>query len=138
MNQPKQSANIFQSNGLTKTKKQEIQKQERKKRGWSSPIAIANIPEPDGLLRRKIHHDKTIDTNVLAILKQTLLAITHNRVKVAHKHNRRLQTLAPCLANKIKDRADGDTIGQGLGVGFLDGRAIGDGISEGNTQFDDI
>ena len=132
MNQPKQSAN-FQSNGLTETKKQE-----REKRGWSSPIAIANVPESDGLLRRKIHHDKAIDTNVLAILKQALFTIPHNRVKVAHKHNRRLQTLAPCLANKIKDSADGDTIGQGLGVGFLDGRAIGDGVSEGNAQLDDI
>ena len=113
-------------------------KSKKEEKCWNSPIAIANVPESDGLLRRKIHHDKTIDTNILAILKQTLLTITHNRVKVAHKHNRRLQTLAPCLANKIKDSADGDTIGQGLGVGFLDGRAIGDGISEGNTQFDDI
>ena len=113
-------------------------KSKKEEKCWNSPIAIANVPESDGLLRRKINHDKAIDTNLIAILKQTLLTITHNRVKVAHKHNRRLQTLAPCLANKIKDSADGDTIGQGLGVGFLDGRAIGDGVSEGNAQLDDI
>ena len=104
----------------------------------NSPVASTHVPEPNSLLRREINHDKPIDTHLLAILQHALLAVPHHGIEVSHEKNRRLQTLASRRANNIQDGGDSNTVGQGFGVGSLNSRAIGDGVREGNSQFDNI
>lgn len=102
------------------------------------PVSGTQVTETDGLLRRQVDHDKTVDADLLAVLEQTLITVLHDGVVVAHEHNWALQATAAGDTDEIEDLSNSDTILKGLGVCLLNSRAIGNGISERNSEFDDV
>lgn len=101
-------------------------------------VSGTQVTETDGLLWGQVDHNETIDTDLLAVLEQTLVAVLHDWVIVAHEHDGALQATATGDTDEIENLSNGDTILKGLGVGLLDSRAIGNGVSERNAEFDDV
>ena len=102
------------------------------------PALGTEVTESDGLFWWQIDDNKTIDTGLLGIFQQLLLAVAQHRIVVAHEQHRRLQALSPCISDHLQGRCDGDAILQRLCVCFLYGGAICDWIGEGKTKFDEI
>lgn len=102
------------------------------------PSAGTEVTEANSLLWGQINHDEAVDTGLLAVLEQTLLAVAQHRVVVAHQHKRSLQAPASGGAYKLKDCGDSDAVLEGLGVGLLDSRTISNGVCERDTEFNDI
>lgn len=102
------------------------------------PALGTKVAESDGLFWWQIDDNKTIDTGILGIFQQLLLAVAQHRVVVAHEQHRRLQALSPRTSDHFQGRSDGDAILQCLCVCFLYRGAICDWIGEGKTQFDEI
>jgi hypothetical protein len=102
------------------------------------PSASAEVTEANGLLWGQIDHNEAIDTGLLAVLEQTLLAIAQHRVVVTHQHEGSLQAPASGGAYKLKDCGDSNTVLEGLGVGLLNSRTISNGVRERDTEFNNI
>lgn len=102
------------------------------------PVAGAEITEADGLLWGQVDHDEAVDTSFLAILEHTLLAVLEDRVEVSHQHEGSLQATATGVTDKLQDGGKSDTILEGLGVGSLNGRAIGNWVCEGDSELNDV
>lgn len=78
----------------------------------SIPLLVARLTELDGLLRRQIGDDETVDTGGLAVLNELLLPIHEHRVVVAHEQDRDLESLVARLANDIESSRDGNTVAE--------------------------
>lgn len=102
------------------------------------PALGTKVAELDGLFWWEIDDNEAIDTSLLGIPQQLLLAVAQHRVVVAHEQHRRLQALSPRTSDHFQGRCDGDAILQCLCVGFLYRGAICDWIGEGKTKFDEV
>lgn len=91
------------------------------------------IAEGDGLLGRQVADDEAADTGGLAVGQQSFLAIAQEGVVVAHQEHGDGQALSTGIFDHLESGPDCDAVGEGDGVGGLNGRAIGDGICEGNA-----
>jgi hypothetical protein len=58
------------------------------------------------LLWGELNDDESIDTSLLAILDNTLLAIATDRVEVSHEDDRCLKTLGSCLSHHVQAHGD--------------------------------
>lgn len=54
------------------------------------PSSRTEVSEPHSFLWRQVHYNEAIDTCVLGIFNHPLLAITENRIVVAHEEYGRL------------------------------------------------
>ena len=90
------------------------------------------------LLGREIGDDQPIDAGVDSIAHEVWQAVLEERVEVAHQHERRLDAVRPELPDGVDARLDGDTLLQGVKARLLDGGTIGDGIAEGDTDFQQV
>jgi hypothetical protein len=75
-----------------------------------SPVAAAEVPEAQSLLRWQIDHDETIGPCLLCILQHLFLAVAQQRVVVAHEQDRRLEAALPGIADHLEDVRGGNAI----------------------------
>jgi hypothetical protein len=78
------------------------------------PVAAAEVPEAQSLLRWKINHDEAIGTRLLRILQHPLLAVAQQRVVVSHKQDRRLKTPLPRITDHLEDIGNCNAVLEGL------------------------
>jgi hypothetical protein len=102
------------------------------------PVAAAEVPEAQSLLRRQIDHDEAVGARLLRVLQHALLAVAQQRVVVAHEQHRRLEAALPGVADHLQHILGVDAVLERLRVGRLDGGAVGDGVGEGHAHFDDV
>jgi hypothetical protein len=124
------------------------------------PIAAAEVPEAQCLLRRQIHHDEAVGAGLFRILEHALLAVAQQRVVVSHKQDWRLESTLSRIADHLQHILGVDAVLKGLlksdrvrnrvdkcvhvandstySVRGLDRRAVGDGVGEGHTKLDDV
>lgn len=76
----------------------------------SIPIAAAVVPEAQSLLRWQINHDEAIGAGLLRVLEHALLAVAQERVVVAHKQNRGLQSTLSGIADHLENVLGGNAI----------------------------
>lgn len=72
--------------------------------------AAAELAERDGLLRGQVNNDEAVDASLLAVCKETLLAVAEKRVVVAHEKDRRLEAAQASVADHLQGRVDGDAM----------------------------
>lgn len=84
------------------------------------PSLRAELPERNSLLWRQVNDDEAIDTGLLAVSKETLLAVCAQRVVVSHQHHWGPEPLFPCIADHLEGRGEGDSILEG-NLGFVSG-----------------
>ena len=94
--------------------------------------------EADGLLRRQVDHDEAVDAGGLAVLEHLLLAVCQERVVVAHQHDGSLEALCSCVPDHLQADLCGGAILEGDGVCCLDGRAVRNGVCEGDSELDHV
>lgn len=122
------------------------------------PVAAAEVPEAQRLLRWQVDHDEAIGSGLLRILQHLLLAVTEQRVVVSHKENWCLQPPLPRVADHLENMADRDAVLEGLlytygvrkgfqgivanestySVGGLNCWAVGNGVGEGHAEFNNV
>jgi hypothetical protein len=83
-------------------------------RTMNSPVAAAEVPEAQGLLGRKVHHNEAIGTCLLCILQHLLFAVAQQRVVVSHEHDRRLEAPLPRISNILENSRDVYAVLKGL------------------------
>jgi hypothetical protein len=80
------------------------------------PSTRAQAAERNGLLGRQVDDNEAINSSLLAVLEEALLAVAEKRVVVSHEQNGRLEAARAGLADHLQRRLDGDAILQGDGV----------------------
>jgi hypothetical protein len=78
------------------------------------PVAAAEVPEAQSLLRWQVNHDEAIGAGLLRILQHLLLAIAEQRVVVSHEKDWCLQAPLPRIADHLENMANRDAILEGL------------------------
>jgi hypothetical protein len=78
------------------------------------PVAAAEVPEAQSLLRWQVNHDEAIGTGLLRILQHLLLAVAEQRVVVSHEKDWCLQAPLPRIADHLENMANRDAILEGL------------------------
>lgn len=82
----------------------------RNKRDVRETAAAAELAEGDGLLRRQVNNDEAIDTGLLAVVEEALLAVAEQRVVVAHEKDGSLEAALTGVAHHLQGRVDGDAM----------------------------
>lgn len=98
----------------------------------------AEVAESNSLFWWEINDDETVDTGLLAVGEQTLLAVLKNWVVVSHEEDWDGQALLAGIADVLQEVADVNAVLESDGVGLLDGWAIGNWVGEWNTELNDV
>jgi hypothetical protein len=72
---------------------------------------------------------------LLCVVQETLDPVLKDRVEIAENDDRRVRLSA---GDELEGAGEGHSLTERLERGPLDGRAIGEGIAEGNADFNDV
>ena len=78
------------------------------------PVAAAEVPEAQSLLRRQVDHNEAVGASLLGVLEHLLLTIAEERVVVSHEHDRCLEATLPRIADHLENAANVDAVLEGL------------------------
>ena len=90
-----------------------------------------------GLFGREVWDNQTADAASCSDLAETLNAKGHGGIVVTHEEQRNV-ALCRYLAGNLHTAVDGHAAFKGDVSGMLDGCAIGQGVAEGYTEFNDV
>ncbi len=84
---------------------------------------------------RQIREDETCYLELFRVMQESIDPILENRIEIAEDHDRGGRLRA---GDELQRTGKGHPRTEGLEGGSLDGGAVGEGIAEGNSDFDDI
>jgi hypothetical protein len=84
---------------------------------------------------RKIRENEPRYLKLLRVMQETLDSVLKNRIEVAEYDYRRVRLSA---GDELECAGEGHSLAERLERGSLDGGAIGEGIAEGNSYFNDV
>jgi hypothetical protein len=94
------------------------------------PCLHTSLTESNCFLQREIDDDEAIDSHLFAIREEFGFPVAQDRIIVAHEENRCFKSVVAGIADHFQHRRDGNAIFQRFQIGFLNGRAICNGIGE--------
>jgi hypothetical protein len=90
------------------------------------------------LLGRELDNNESVDTSLLAVLNNALFAVAANRVEVSHEDDGSLETLGSGFPDHVQAHRNINIVGDGNLAGLLNGGAVSQGISEWNSELDNV
>ena len=98
-------------------------------------MAFQRVAEGRAFVQRQVRYDAAGHARPRGVGGEAFQSVLQEGIEVAHEHEARLEAPGP-LFEPVHNPFEGDALFQRASGGVLDHRAVGDGIGEGDADFD--